>query len=761
MTDRFFNGDPTNDAGGLGGDPLVSGFDPTRAGFYNGGDIAGLRAKLDYIQALGTTAIWLTPSFVNNAVQGEGSEASAGYHGYWITDFTRIDPHLGSNAELTGLIDDAHARGMKVYFDIITNHTADIIDYAEKSYSYIPADEAPYLTAEGEPIDLATVAGNDDFPELDAATSFPYTPVIAPENAERKVPAWLNDPTNYHNRGDSTFEGESVLDGDFFGLDDLMTENPAVVDGFVKVYQDWVDTGIDGFRIDTVKHVDAAFWKTWTTEVLDYARAQGKPEFFMFGEVFDSNAANISPYVRDTDMSSVLDFAFQSQASSFAAGNSAQGLSGLFADDDRYTTPDSSAYALPTFLGNHDMGRIGYFLRNTDAPLERDLLAHELMYLTRGQPVIYYGDEQGFVGAGAGSDKSARQSLFASAVREYADQELITGEPLGASDHFDLDTPLFDRIAALASLRESHPALAQGSQIERHADDGPGVYAVSRVDRTDRTEYLVAFNNAPEAKTVEFESLTAGALYSPLYGGAAGVESDAARMVSVTVPPLGAVVLVADRPISAASGADGITVSAPSAGAGVSGVSPVAVTLPDSLWRETSFAWRVVGADDWTPLGTAENTTPRVFHTTDGLADGTLVEYRAVATDAAGDRTAASTFASVGVGVTLAEEEVAEVEFSLVTVPGTHNTEMGCTDDWQPSCEAAALTLQDDGTYAGTFDIPAGPYEYKVAINGTWDVNYGADGVTDGANVPYTAPGGPVTFSFDPETGVFESSADG
>src|ERR1044072_2153479 len=130
MADRFANGDTANDQGGLGSDPLVSGFDPTKKGFYNGGDLKGLRGKLDYIQTLGTTSIWLTPSFKNKAVQLEDGP-SAGYHGYWITDFTQIDPHLGTNAELAALVGAAHAMGMKVFFDSITNRTADVIDYRE------------------------------------------------------------------------------------------------------------------------------------------------------------------------------------------------------------------------------------------------------------------------------------------------------------------------------------------------------------------------------------------------------------------------------------------------------------------------------------------------------------------------------------------------------------------------------------------------------------------------------------------------------
>jgi len=760
MTDRFANGDTTNDTGGIEGDALDHGFDPTDKGFYQGGDLAGLHDNLDYIEGLGTTAIWLTPSFMNRPVQGTGDDVSAGYHGYWITDFTQIDPHLGTNAELEALIDDAHARGIKVYFDIITNHTADVIDYAEGEYSYIDQATRAYTDAAGNVFDPADHAGTADFPELDAATSFPYTPVIADDDADVKVPSWLNDPTLYHNRGNSTWSGESVTFGDFDGLDDLMTEHPTVVSGFVEVYEDWVDLGIDGFRIDTVKHVNREFWDTWTTEVLDHAHAAGRDEFFMFGEVYDADPKLLSPYVRETDMSSVLDFAFQASATSYASGNSAQGLAGLFAGDDRYTTPETSAAALPTFLGNHDMGRVGYMLQNSDDPLARDELAHELMYLTRGQPVVYYGDEQGF--AGTGGDKDARQTLFATQVDSYANQDLVTGESAGSQDRYDTDAPLYQHIAELSALRASTPALESGAQIERFVADGAGIYAFSRVHRDEKIEHLVALNNASQERTATFTTLTPGATYGVLSGDDDGtpVTADAAGEVTVTVPATSAVVLVADRTVGAETDGD-VAIEVPSAGAAVTGTAPVRAAIDDA-WAETSFAWREVGTTDWTPLGTAEDTTPRVFHTTDTLPEGTLVEYRAVTVDADGDRAAASTFASVGVDVSgVPGEEEPETDIDLVTVPGSHNSEMGCAGDWTPDCENARLTERADGVYSGTFDLPAGDYEYKVAINGTWDLNYGTGGEQNGPNATYTHDGGEVTFYWDPVSKDFSSTAQG
>ena len=131
LPDRFENGDASNDTGGLSGDRLTTGFDPTHKGFYHGGDLKGLITRLDYIQGLGATAIWLGPIYKNKPVQGGLGQETAGYHGYWITDFTRVDPHFGTDADMRAFVDAAHSRGMKVYLDIITNHTADVIQYRE------------------------------------------------------------------------------------------------------------------------------------------------------------------------------------------------------------------------------------------------------------------------------------------------------------------------------------------------------------------------------------------------------------------------------------------------------------------------------------------------------------------------------------------------------------------------------------------------------------------------------------------------------
>ena len=216
-------------------------------------------------------------------MQGSGANASAGYHGYWITDFTQIDPHLGTNAEMKTLIDKAHAKGMKVFFDIITNHTADVIDYANPNaggsdpYTYISKAQTPVQDGRRAPRSTIATTSTSRSRPWTPTTSFPYQPVFdAPADATVKVPSWLNDRTLYHNRGNSTYSGENSTYGDFAGLDDLFTENPKVVSGMEDIYNAWVDLGIDGFRIDTVKHVNLEFWQQFSPAVLAHARAAGQ-----------------------------------------------------------------------------------------------------------------------------------------------------------------------------------------------------------------------------------------------------------------------------------------------------------------------------------------------------------------------------------------------------------------------------------------------------------------------------------------------------
>ncbi|HET7477193.1 MAG TPA: pullulanase-type alpha-1,6-glucosidase [Dermatophilaceae bacterium] len=769
MPDRFANGSAANDLGGLTGDRLVTGFDPTDRGFYHGGDLRGLTNRLDYIKGLGTTAIWLTPSFKNKPVQGSGDNVSAGYHGYWVTDFTRIDPHLGTNAQMRELIGKAHRLGMKVFFDIITNHTADVIRYADGTYDYTSKADRPYTDASGTPFDDKDYAGTNNFPALDKDTSFPERPVFgSAADASVKAPAWLNNPIYYHNRGDSTFSGESTEYGDFFGLDDLFTEQPAVADGMTKIYQTWAGFGLDGFRIDTVKHVNIEFWQQFSPRLLAAARAAGKPRFFMFGEVFDGSPAFMSRYTTEGKLPATLDFGFQGNALGFAQGKATTSLRDFYAADDYYTDADSNAYSLPTFLGNHDIGRFAKMLRDggADQLLERTELANRLMYLTRGQPITYYGDEQGFMGApGGNTDQAARQDMFATQVQQYADEENLFGPGAAGSKYrFGTHTPLYRLIAQMAALRAAHPALADGAQIHRYASNEAGVYAFSRVDAGRQVEYLVVANNAAQSKQATFATFSPRTRFAPLLGAARAVTTDGSARVTVSVPPLSVKVFRAIKAIPPRASAPTTYLTVPTAGATVGGRTEIRAALPVNDLAQVTFAVRPVGTTAWQVLGTDDNAPYRVFHDVSRLAAGTLLEYRAVTRDHSGNISARSTYAIVGVPAGTSTGTVGPVvQPANVSVPGSHNSEMGCSaGDWQPACDQAQLALDaDDQIWKGTFAIPPGDYEYKAAINKAWDENYGLGAVRDGPNIPYTAPGGDVTFYYDHATHWVTSSTQG
>ncbi|WP_309096287.1 pullulanase-type alpha-1,6-glucosidase [Streptomyces sp.] len=646
LPDRFANGDARNDKGGLTGSRLTTGYDPTDKGFYQGGDLKGLTKRLDYIKGLGTTALWMAPLFKNQPVQGTGANASAGYHGYWITDFTQVDPHFGTNEDLETLIDKAHDKGMKVFFDVITNHTADVVDYEEKSYGYLSKGAFPYLTKDGVPFDDADYAdGRRGFPEV-GRDSFPRTPVVTQQN---KVPSWLNDPTMYHNRGDSTFAGESSTHGDFSGLDDLWTERPEVVSGMERIYQRWVrDFDIDGFRIDTVKHVNMEFWTQWATALDAYAAKRGRDDFFMFGEVYSADTDVTAPYVTEGRLDATLDFPFQEAARQYASqGGSAQKLAGVFGDDYKYTTGKANAYEQVTFLGNHDMGRIGSFLKQdnpeaTDAEiLAKDKLANELMFLSRGNPVVYYGDEQGF--AGPGGDKDARQTMFASRTADYLDDDRIGTDATHAEDAYDTRAPLYRQISALAQLRKAHPALTDGVQQQRYAADGPGVYAFSRTDAKTGTEYVVAFNNAADARTATFATGSAGMTFRGLYGTDASARSDGDKKLTVTVPAGSAIVLKAAGRLAKPATEPSLTLKAPAAGA--TGTVELSADVEGGQLNRVVFAAQT-GNGRWRVLGSADHAPYKVTHTVGkDVAPGTALRYKAVVVDSAG-RTASALAAS-------------------------------------------------------------------------------------------------------------------
>lgn len=589
MPDRYANGETANDNGA--GDSF-GGLNKSDWGYFHGGDLKGLKDNLDRIEDMGFTAIWVTPVILQRAVQG----GSAAYHGYWGMDFTEVDPHFGSKEDFEALVDALHARGMKIYLDIVVNHTADIINFSD-GYSYETLSSKPYKDASGNTISLASLAGKplcsevlitNCFPQLNLA-SFPKS--INAGDSNLKWPAFLQDVKNYHNRGNISDWAnlEQSLYADFYGLDDLMTESPVVIEGLAEIWANWViDYKVDGFRIDTAKHVDKEFFNNWVPKVYEKVSAQGVNVPEMFGEIATPDAESLSEFVRERGLQSVLDFQGASALISYIGGESAQTMSNLFSYDDYYNVSEhpfghiSNAYSLATFAGNHDFGRIASQIQNqlygiSMANLAKKVnVAYSMLFLMRGSPVVYYGDEVGMIGGGG--DKAARQDMFPTEVVTWKTEKRAGMNPIGNGSSLSIQShPIMDHLKALGSLRKNHEALTIGifqpqtasitlPKIHNTACKTVGyskivkkdkwyvqclkvkkkkvwrvaitnqIAAWSRFDRETWQEYVVLANPQDGTRSVKIKAFTPNATFTGIFGTTSLMASAGDGTLSLSMP---------------------------------------------------------------------------------------------------------------------------------------------------------------------------------------------------------------------------------
>jgi hypothetical protein len=343
-------------------------------------------------------------------------------------------------------------------------------------------------------------------------------------------------------------------------------------------------------------------------------------------------------------------------------------LKQFFEDDDWYTDGDSNVYNLPTFLGNHDRGRIGMFVRDDNSGatetelLARDRLAHELMYFSRGDPVIYYGDEQGFTGAGG--DQDARQDMFPSQSKQYnnlsdpPDQPVnkygsddgegkndnIGSDQTPMDDNFVPDHPLYRKIGQLATLTQRHRTLRNGAQQHRVSSASAGVYAFSRISRSRKHEYVVALNNAETPASASIPTFVPDSKWEKVYGdGPQRLRTGGDKALAVTLAPLSTVVYRAKKHIPRSKAAPEVTVAAAD---GRDRLKVEATVDGDSFYEVTFLA--KVGNGAWQDIGTDDNKPYRVFHDVSDVEPGTSVQYRAVVLDNA-NHTRASAIHSAAV----------------------------------------------------------------------------------------------------------------
>ena len=457
MTDRFFDGDASNN--NAEGNYNPSGNSGTSV---HGGDFKGIEQKLDYIKSLGATAIWISPVVLN---------ANGEFHGYAGRDFYQVAPHWGTLADLQHFIQAAHARGLLLIDDIIVNHGGDLIYSTDSGYGNFRSPPAGY--------------------NLNYRISSKTYPPPFDLNATNTSLSAL-----FHNNGtiqDYNIDAQVVL-GELSGLDDFKTESDYVRARMTEIYEYWIgQVGFDGFRIDTVKHVEMGFWQAWCPPVHDWAAANGKPNFFMFGEIYDGSDAKCGSYTGTQGggafkLDSALDYPLYFLINSVfasASGNTAQ-------IENRYAAlaanyDPSAQNRLVTFLDNHDQAR---FLSSNNANNNTDRLKVALVFLytARGIPCLYYGTEQAFNG---GNDPYDREDMFAGQFEQGP----------SAGDNFNLTHPLFQQIAKLNNFRRLYPALLTGYHTNLwNNPSGPGLFAYARQLNTQ--EVFVVFNTASSAQTL-------------------------------------------------------------------------------------------------------------------------------------------------------------------------------------------------------------------------------------------------------------------
>jgi alpha-amylase len=568
LVDRFANADPGNDWR----------VDLSAQGKWHGGDWKGVEEKLDYLEELGVTTLWISP-IVKNVDSDAGFD---GYHGYWAQDLTALNPHFGDLPALRRLVFAAHERKMKVIVDIVTNHMGQAFYYD--------------INQNGEPDDRVAGSGttsgvthvNEYDPDFDirgvqSRTSLGEAgpaPIIFVYDAETNhippEPEIFQDPRAYHRKG-RTYDFEDpdqLLLGDFpGGLKDVATELCGPRDGvpvketMVDVYARWVElTDVDGFRIDTVKHVERGFWRYFSQKMRQRLAKQGKKRFFMFGEAFDGRDQLVGAYTK-TDppppeelaaenecvtkgkaitgdqLDSVFYFPqyFAAIRDVFQLGQGTDRIQKLWANKPlNYgtTAPEGGIgvapnKALVNFIDNHDVPRFLF----SGAGVESLHSALTFIYTAEGIPCLYYGTEQELDG---GNDPANREDLW--------------------KTDYDTSGRTFRFVKKLAGIRKKSKALRRGdaavvwASARTGEESDAGILAYERAGGDADGDYaLVIFNaHRTKASAPTFDGAVMPVTAPPgtelkdvlgQVGGSFTVGADGTLFIDPPLPPRSAMIL--------------------------------------------------------------------------------------------------------------------------------------------------------------------------------------------------------------------------
>ncbi|MBH25346.1 MAG: alpha-amylase [Myxococcales bacterium] len=543
LIDRFADGDPSNNIN----------VNTSDSSAYHGGDWKGLQDRLPYLEELGVTAIWISP-VVKNVEEDAGFSS---YHGYWTQDFTRPNPHFGDLIALREMVDAAHARGMKVILDIVTNHVGQAFYYdinkngkPDEFFIGQGGRIIPLGQETEDSSDLVRVIEWDpdfDFDGIQAWTSLgpsgdapiefvnypeinrvaPYPDVFASEfayNRKGRVTVWTDPAVCGCPAWGCPWDNEcrrlQETLGDFpGGLKDIDTRQPAVRDAMFEIFARWIQVAdFDGFRIDTLKHVEHEFWEDFCPRIRQWTQANGKENFLMFGEAFDGDDNLLGSYTQGEGVDSLFYFSqYYSVFQSAMLGDGARTceisrlhcrrfgcaedpcgeggpIDALYNGSPKEGGPVgadgeglNSRQLVINFASNHDVGRLMYFMPEQWTETEKRRVLHLAMrYLMTmdGIPSLYYGVEQEFSG---GNDPANRENMWLPDV--FRTTELVDGAYQTVTRSYDSDgdgtndtvwnpwdtgNPTFREIKRLIQIRKDNVALRRGDFTPIYATTGAG-----------------------------------------------------------------------------------------------------------------------------------------------------------------------------------------------------------------------------------------------------------------------------------------------
>ena len=420
LLDRFADGDSSNNAN----------VDRKNPGGWHGGDLKGLTQHLDELAELGITTLWINP-VQKQMDKGMYAQAPAklgipefrhyGFHGYWIEDFDAVDPHFGTETDLKNLVVEAHKRGIKILLDVVYNHSG----YSSRYDALKASDGQPWLRLS---------EGNCEVDAIKCRVG---------------------------------------------GLPDFRTELPEVrsylLDANIALAK---RTGVDGFRLDTYKHIETDFW----LEHRQRTRNEISPDFHLLAEYWGGMASSLDPFFARDEIDSGFDFSFKGSCESFVNGRGRAVAFGSYLGK-RHAV--RKGYGLVHYLSSHDEPMA---LANVGRDKNRFRLCAAVQMTSLGIPMIYYGEE---VGRGGSEWPTNRNDM------PWGDRDVYPGKGVAR------DESLRDFYKALLRVRHQHPALTRGDYTLLSAPQDKLVGFI-RADTTSDDKVIVVMNRDADPSKADY-----------------------------------------------------------------------------------------------------------------------------------------------------------------------------------------------------------------------------------------------------------------